>query len=262
MSLPTLVIKTQTEARRRSFSASFAFPFFLIVGCLIAGCSKSQVEQPPAPTPASSQAAEPTKPPETSPPTDSEAQRAVKRVFKDSAVIDSSHEPSYLAGDFNGDLSQDLAVVLKVADGKVAEMNEQYPAWILKDPFPDPRKPQLVVEDKETLLAIIHGYGPKGWRDPEASQTYLLKHAAGTQMEVQSGKNFVAANQDKKLPRLHGDLIGEVIHGRPGFLYYAESAYSWFDPKTYKGEPTRRVAHMPQASKSARIVPALPTPKQ
>lgn len=257
---PTLMIKTQIEARRIFFSASFAFAFLLLAVCWT-GCSSSNVEQPPVPKPAPSQAADSTRPPDTSLPTDTEAQQAVKRVFKDSAVIDNSHKPSYLAGDFNGDLSQDLAVVVKVAPGKVAEMNEQFPAWILRDPFPDPRKPQLQVEDKETLLAIIHGHGPKGWRDPEATQTYLLKHAAGTQMEVQPGKDFVAANHGKKLPRLHGDLIREVIHGTPGFLYYSETTYSWFDPKTYKGEPTRRMVHMPQTSKSARLVPALPTPK-
>ena len=257
MILPTLPITTRIEARRTSLSASFAFAFLIT---LLTGCSNSQVEQPPAPTPAPSQGAEPAKTPETSPPTDSEAQQAVKRVFKDSAVMDSSHKPSYVAGDFNGDLSQDLAVVLKVAPGNVAEMNEQYPAWMLRDPFAHPGLP-LVVEEKEMLLAIIHGHGPKGWRDPEATQTYLLKNAAGTQMQVQPGKDFVAANQGKKLPRLHGDLIGEVIHGTPGFLYYADITYSWFDPKTYKGEPARRMAHMPQTSKSARVVPALPTPK-
>lgn len=249
---PTLFTKPEIEARRRSLSASFGFAFLLT---LLTGCSSSNVEQPPVAKPAPSQAAEQPKPADTSPPTESEVQQAVKRVFKDAAVIDGSHKTSFLAGDFNGDQSQDLGVVLKVAPGKVAEMNEQFPAWILRDVFPHPGTPWVLVEDKDTLLAIIHGYGPKGWRDPEATQTYLLKNAVGTQMGVQSGKDFVAANQGKKLPRLHGDLISEEIHGRPGFLYYAEITYAWFDPKTFKGEPAKRMVHMPRTGKPPPVVP-------
>src|SRR6478672_5748581 len=36
-----------------------------------------------------------------------EVQEAVQRVFKDAAVIDKSREPNFVAGDFNGDHSQD-----------------------------------------------------------------------------------------------------------------------------------------------------------
>ena len=44
-----------------------------------------------------------------------EVQDAVKRVFKDAAVIDSNYNPNFLAGDFNGDTSQDIAVIIKPA---------------------------------------------------------------------------------------------------------------------------------------------------
>ncbi|MGH9883106.1 MAG: hypothetical protein ACRD6N_16850, partial [Pyrinomonadaceae bacterium] len=62
-----------------------------------------------------------------------EVQGAVRRVFKDAALLDSSREPNFVAGDFNGDLSQDVAVVLKPASGKIQQMNEEYPPWILND---------------------------------------------------------------------------------------------------------------------------------
>jgi hypothetical protein len=240
--------KTQTEARRTLLPGELRFATILVLlagGWLLPGCNKPLVEEAPAPAPV--QTAQQTKAPDTSPPKLDEVQQAVKRVFKDSALLDSNHKPNFVVGDFNGDLSPDLAVVLKVAPGKIAEMNEEFPMWMLRDPFAQAGMPRPKVEDKDILLAIIHGYGPSGWRDSEATQTYLLKNAAGSQMAVQPGKEFVAANQGKKLPRLHGDLISETVHGTPGFLYYAVTTYAWYDPKTFKGEPERRMVHAPRS---------------
>jgi hypothetical protein len=186
------------------------------------------------------------------PPRLDEVREAVKRVFKDAALIDASRKGSFIAGDFNGDLSQDIAVVLRPAPGKIAEMNEEYPAWMLKDPLvPDePGRPPLRVEENESLLAVIHGYGADGWRDPQATQTYLLKNAAGSELKAHTGREFVAANRSKKLPRLQGDVIGEVLKGAQGCLYYGGATYSWYDPKSFKGEPRRRLVH---AGASARL---------
>ena len=50
-------------------------------------------------------------------------------------MIDSSQRPAFVAGDFNGDLSEDIAVVLKPTPEKIADLNEEYPAWMLRDPF-------------------------------------------------------------------------------------------------------------------------------
>src|SRR4030095_1438170 len=52
-----------------------------------------------------------------------EVQEAVRRVFKDAAVVDSTFNPSFITGDFNGDSAQDLAVILKPVPDKLAEMN-------------------------------------------------------------------------------------------------------------------------------------------
>lgn len=172
-------------------------------------------------------------------------QQAVKRVFKDSALVDNAYKPNFIVGDFNGDLSQDIAVILKPAPGKLAEMNEEFPAWILRDLFTpnETGEKPLRVAGNDVLLAIIHGYGANGWRDSEATQTYLLKNAAGSNLEARPGKEFVAANSNKKLPRVHGDLIGEVLRGKAGYLYYAGATYSWYDPKTFKEEPLRSMVH-------------------
>ena len=92
--------------------------------------------------------------------------------------------PSFIDGDFNGDGSRDLAVVIKPAPNKLADLNEEFPNWILKDPFSSdqPRIPRLRVAADDTLLAVIHGYGPNGWRDSQATQTFLLKNAVGSGM--------------------------------------------------------------------------------
>jgi hypothetical protein len=209
-------------------------------GC--AGPEKPKVEAAPSPATVEAKQQQMAKLP---PPDLEQVQQAVKRVFKDSAVVDVSQQPSFVPGDFNGDLSQDLAVIVKPGPGKLAEINEEFPNWILRDLF-RPREagtPPLRVEENEVLLAIIHGFGSDGWRDSQATQTYLLKNAAGTGIGVQTGREFAAANTGKALPGLHGDLISQVIRGTAGYLYYAGATYSWYDPKTFKGEVDGRVVH-------------------
>ncbi len=204
----------------------------------ILGCSSGKrtiVEAPPVPKPS------PTDTPVTRlevavAPKLPEVQDAVKRVFKDAAVVHPSYSPNFVSGDFNGDASDDLAVVLK--PDKVDEMNQEYPPWLLRDLKSDAnaRQPLRIAKD-EVLLAVIHGYGTNDWRDPQATQTFVLKNAVGSDLRVHTGKEFVEANPGRKLPRPQGDLIGETLGGTAGYLYYATSRYSWYDPKTFNGQP-------------------------
>ena len=182
------------------------------------------------------------------PPKPAEIEDATRRVFKSAALLDTSHAPYFLVGDFNGDHSQDIAVVLMPASGKLSEMNQEYPPWILKDPFtpnlpPQLRKEPLRVEENDKLLAVIHGYGPKGWRNAEATQTYLLKNAVGADLKTQPARVSLAAHIGKKTPKLIGDTIIEVLGDRPGFLYYVGASYAWYDPKTYRPDTERSMAH-------------------
>src|SRR5947207_3638371 len=213
---------------------------FFAFGC--AGSEKPKVEAAPSPVTVEAKQQQMAKLP---PPGLDHVEQAVKRVFKDRAVVDVSQQPSFVAGDFNGDLSQDIAVIVKPGAGKIAEINEEFPPWILRDPFrsTEPGTPPLRIAENETLLAIIHGFGPNGWRDSEANQTYLLKNAVGTGLGFQAGKEFAAANSGKMLPRLHGDLISEIINGAAGYLYYAGPTYSWYDPKPFKGETQGQSIH-------------------
>lgn len=212
---------------------SFLFTTVFVAGC---GSSKPAVAEHAPPTYQATPESTPAKPVSATAPKLAEVEDAVKRVFKDAVVIHPDYKSSFLVGDFNGDTSQDLAVVLKPVPEKIAQMNEQ-PTWLLRDPrMPyNPRTP-LQVEKDDVLLAVIHGYGANDWRDPQATQTYLLKNAVGAKMHVQDGKEFVKNGSGRRLPRPQGDLIGETIKGTEGYLYYNAATYSWYDPKTFSGE--------------------------
>ncbi|HMJ25525.1 MAG TPA: hypothetical protein VK475_06835 [Pyrinomonadaceae bacterium] len=234
-------------------------PFFFAAVLSIAGCASAErekakkVEAPPIPNALVAQPQQDsTVPPQTQPPPKlQEVQDAVKRVFKEAALIDTSRQANFAVGDFNGDQSQDLAVVLKPAADKLSDLNEDLPPWILRDPFSTPRPGMLPlrITANETLLAVIHGYGPGGWRDPQATQTYLLKNAVSAGVEMHSKAAVMTANRGKKVPQLRGDLIAEVLKGTSGYLYYDDAGYSWYDPKTFKEEPVKRVVHSGMAAR-------------
>jgi len=218
----------------------------LLTSCLAFGCSsgsKPKVEAAPAPIAKVEEAA--LQVAKLPPPELPQVQEAVKRIFKEAVVIDSSQRPAFVAGDFNGDLSEDIAVVLKPVPERISDLNEEYPAWMLRDPFgtSEARSPRLRVAATDVLLAVIHGYEAQGWRDPQATQTYLLKNAAGSAMQTHGGKEFLTANQGKTLPAVHGDLIGQMLQGKSGYLYYSGATYSWYNPKTFTGEPDPRRSH-------------------
>ena len=181
----------------------------------------------------------------TSAPKQAEVQQAIKRIFKDAAVLDTNYNPSFLAGDFNGDGSQDIAVILKPV--KLDEMNQELPPWLVRQPRTNRVSPvRIPIEKNDTLLAVIHGYGPNHLRDPDATQTFVLKDVVGNNLKVESAKDFVTANSGRKLPRPQGDLIGETVQGNPGYLYFAQATYSWYDPKTFTGaETTPGAFHKP-----------------
>lgn len=209
-------------------------------------CSHSHrvaLESPPAYQPTAE--APQLKLPEVAAPKIAEVEDAVERVFKDMVVVDKKQKPSFISGDFNGDSSRDLAVIIKPAEGRTVEMNTDLQPWILRDPLArESNHPiRLQIEPNETLLAVIHGYGPNDWRDPEATQTFLLKHVAGSRLEVQTPQTFVKANTGRRLPRPRGDLISEVVGGTLGYLYFSGATYSWYDPLTFKGEAPGGMVH-------------------
>lgn len=201
--------------------------------------SQLQVEQPPKmvtlpPTPAEG-------PPEIRPPQPSEAQEAIRRVYGQTVFVESSRPQYFIAGDFNGDNSIDLGVVVRPEHGQLARLNSELANWIrgepqkVKPPVPSRHGRILlqmvdptVIEERDVLLAVIHGYGPQGWRHPQARQSYLLKNAAGSEVKLLPYKEAVKlARKFKNLPLLRGDVISQTMANGQGLLYYTGAKYGW-----------------------------------
>jgi len=166
----------------------------------------------------------------------SEVASAIARGFDKSLTIDQSHAPAFILGDFNGDGSQDLAVITKASDNALPEINNELANWTLEDPHEvpvpgtkgadQPRRTKPVKADlNDQLLAIIHGVGVEGWRNSEARQTFLLRNAVGAQVTVQ------AAGKLPESPRanvpLRGDAISETVNGHRGLIFWTGARYTW-----------------------------------
>jgi predicted small lipoprotein YifL len=224
---------------------------------------KSSTEEPPATAQATPQAAsnqesqpsfitngvQPESGPNTSssstpaPPKASEVQAALARTYKGAVAFD-ERDARAVVGDFNGDGSEDLAVVVRVSKDRLADLNDELSNWMVADPLkvqpPDPRsfdphegvqklapaptRPR--VEAGDSLVVIIHGFKESGWRNPEAMQTYLLKNVAGEELKTERHADAQADTQ-KRL-RLLGDVIRERLKDESGFLYWTGASYGWF----------------------------------
>ncbi|HEY0547000.1 MAG TPA: hypothetical protein VGC91_16600 [Pyrinomonadaceae bacterium] len=197
--------------------------------------SKAQPEQV-TPPPAQPIAASP-----ASPPAPGEARTLIQRIYKDAVTVDESRANAIIVGDFNGDDSQDIAVLIRPVKGQLPQLNSEYANWIVEDMrnrppaqtpenahSPEKNPAPVKVEQSDLLLTIVHGYQRAGWRDPLATQTYLLKNAAGDEMKMESALEMMRSNQSAgRLPGLRGDLIRETLAGESGFLYWTGARYAW-----------------------------------
>ena len=262
-----------TKTRDTLFCVLLAWASLVLCSCahpeqpLVEEQPKAQEPPPVASTASQTETREAVKLP---PPQPDEVQEKVRTVFGEAAIADINRRPYFLVGDFNGDASQDLAVVLKPAPGKLDQLNEDYPKWMTRDPLssvlpkpvvatnqsPLPNNPASArgtpVLPGDTLLAVIHGHGPEGWRDPEATQTYLLKNVAGDALRTQERKE-VASSKGKPMPQIDGDVIDQRLLGQLGFLYfsYTQASYEWYDPVHYKPETLASSVHGMKTPKNA-----------
>jgi hypothetical protein len=190
----------------------------------------------PQPTPAGSPVASPKLPP----PTTAQVEEAFRRVFGEDLVAqiyDGSGPATFIVGDFNGDQSEDLAVIARPAPGKLDEVNSELSNWILQDAdkafIPSSTKSVVVpphqarphVERGEQVLAIIHGVAPMGWRNPEARQAYIVKHAAA------NFQGIAPSISQKAIRAMHlpveTDIIKEVRDNKKGFVFWTGGVYAW-----------------------------------
>jgi hypothetical protein len=201
----------------------------------------AQTQNTAAAQPTQTQSPAPSTTPTPKPPQVSEVNDKLARIFQGAVQNDAGTTGNALVGDFNGDGSEDIAVVVKPAADKLEDINSEVANWILSDPqkvvLPDPTKavqklpaPDRVrVQQSDVLLAVIHGYQQAGWRNPQAQQAYLLKNAGGREPRVETRQD--AANEFKAIiPHLRADIIREEIGGARGFIYWTGGKYAWFAP--------------------------------
>jgi len=177
------------------------------------------------------------KPVKLPPPTRAEVEAALRRVFGDDLVINAASHPSFIAGDFNGDGSEDLAIIAQPSSSKLADVNSELSNWIIQDAdkaflappgksvVVPPRQERPHVEAGEQVLAIIHGYGPQGWRNADARQAYLIKHAAATLVGTAPSLSQKAIRA-MKLP-VETEIIQQVRNHKKGFLFWTGGVYAW-----------------------------------
>ena len=223
----------------------FKYPVLAVaILAALQGCTSNHaqsVEKPIAvATPQPTTASSPVALPKLAPPTKAQVDEAFHRVFGDDLIAESDQgggHATFIVGDFNGDQFEDLAVIARPTPGKLDEVNNEFSNWTIQDAdkafiappgkavVVPPKQARPHVERDEKLLAIIHGIGPEGWRNPQARQAYIVKHAAAT-FEGTAPSISQKAIRAMHLP-IETEIIKEVRDNRKGFLFWTGGVYAW-----------------------------------
>jgi hypothetical protein len=176
-------------------------------------------------------------PPDRRAPEASEVVQTVYRAFPSALPVDSLQVDQAIVGDFNGDGSPDLAVPARALGARLDDINSEWRNWILDDPHappvpanPNAEVPPVVAHENEPLLAVVHGLGSAGWRNPDARQAYLVTANDAARLTVLSADRLppVIAHRAsaQQRPRLRGDLLYDPAAHR--FLYWTGGRYAWY----------------------------------
>ena len=199
----------------------------------------------PEPSPASAATPAPTQAPprpELSEASPADLRECVRRVYGNAVTVEEGRPDNYVTGDFNGDGSQDIAVFVRPARGMLREINDELANWTLEDPhavqvpgaekvsgLPGERLPRIRAAQGDLLLAVIHGHKGEGWRNPAATQTYLLRNAVGGDLKTRRRIEALdMLRADGRPPALAGDVMSETLAQEQGFLYWNGAKYAWY----------------------------------
>ena len=231
-----------------STAITLSVGFFVVVASVVlCGCTKPHKQtaeaasqsQATQPTALATDASKPDEAITAAPPHPVAIQAAITRVYEGTVTLDQNR---FLVGDFDKDGSQDLVAVVRPIKEKLAAINDELARWKLEDPHkvfvlksvkdvqrglqtpPDP----VTATQNDLLLAVVHGHGPYGWRNTEATNAFLLKNAVGSQMTLEPHKGALAATNGKRgLLTLRGDVIKQTLGGERGFIFWTGAAYGW-----------------------------------
>jgi hypothetical protein len=168
------------------------------------------------------------------PPAAAEVEEGLRRAF--GKTIEPARPSRARVGDFNGDGVEDVAVPVRPDKDRLAELNDGLANWWVQDALrelqsdlaPAGEASLDTVEAGDVLLAVIHGYGPRGWRDERARQCYLVRHATGAPFEVRP--RTALARYVGVTPAgapLPGDVILASAGRRAGFVQWTGARYEW-----------------------------------
>src|SRR5258708_14410361 len=201
----------------------------ILMGLLSCGKPSPPMEKPiPLATPQAEKPPEPM--PKLPPPTTAEVESAVQRIFGDDLVLEHGSGQSFIVGDFNGDSFEDVAVITRASPGKLEDINSGLANWTIQDAdkfFVPPSGKRVVktpnfgpakISEGEQILAFIHGHGPKGWRNPDARQAFLVKHAPVTFLGTAPSISQKAIRV-MRLP-VETEIIQGVRQNKQGFLFW------------------------------------------
>ncbi|HVH85944.1 MAG TPA: hypothetical protein VM912_04415, partial [Terriglobales bacterium] len=85
------------------------------------------------------------------------------------------------------------------------------------------KTPRAIVGANELLIAIIHGYGAEGWRNPQARQAYLVRNGGSAPLRAIPAPGHV---EGAPISISHSQIICAESK-RPGFLFWTGSQYGW-----------------------------------
>src|SRR5258707_11015673 len=138
------------DMRRERRTAGLVSALLMLTAWSSLSCGKSSDQEKPSelaprveanatPTPQTLQllqpAASPSPPaPPAPPPQLDEVRSAMARVFAKAVEPETTNATAFVAGDFNGDGSTDLAVITKVSATSLKEINNELANWLLEDP--------------------------------------------------------------------------------------------------------------------------------
>ncbi len=169
-------------------------------------------------------------------PNEAEVRNALRRVFGSEVELQDPIE--FVAGDFNGDESEDLAAIVHPLQDKLPDLNNTLANWTIQNPrrayiaphghsvvTPPPIPSRQVIRRGDVLVAVLHGYGPGGWRDPASRQAYLLRESAGTKLKAKEPSPSLLHDFGTFPSRR--DVISEQLGEMQGVIYWTGATYAW-----------------------------------
>lgn len=162
------------------------------------------------------------------PPARREVEFALERVFG-RALAGGDRAEDHWVGDFNGDGAEDLAARGRPRSGGLSALNHPYANWTLQDAEhpPDASEPvRPAVGREDELLAVIHGEGPRGWRQAEARQAYLVRNCASRPLEVRLLREIAPPAPGAVHSRIEVAVLLER-GGASRFLAWTGGRYAW-----------------------------------